>query len=173
MKNLLKVAAFVAALVIPTTYASAQAVGFATTSDTASTTAVIVAPLEITKTQDLNFGEIYAPVTASTAVVTASGTTAGSTVTFSDTTNITAAEFDIVGIPSYAVYYTLPASSYNVEDGLNTMVVSTFTGSTSSPITLSGTGEATLAVGASLAVAAGQAAGTYENADELEVTVEY
>jgi hypothetical protein len=53
------------------------------------------------------------------------------------------------------------------------MTVNAFTSSPSATGTLSGTGSQTLTVGATLNVAAGQAAGSYTNSTGVLVTVNY
>ena len=175
MKNLTKAVVFAAALSLTSTSAFAQATGEAETSDTASTTAIIVAPLEINVERNLHFGEIIQPKTAGTATVGTDDATAatGGVVWYSEAL-VSAAEFSVEGLPGETVYITLPGSTYDVTGPGDPMEVSDFVSDPVGTIVLDGTeGTGTILVGATLAVDAAQEPGEYSNADDLVVTVSY
>jgi len=74
-----------------------------------------------------------------------------------------------LGSSTYSI--TLP-TTYTITSGANNMTVTTFTSTPSGTGTLSG-GTQTVNVGATLSVAASQAAGTYTNGTGFPVTVNY
>lgn len=142
---------------------------------TATATARIVTPISITKTVDMNFGNVAVQsATAGTVVMTPAGvrsTTGGTTLPVTAGT-VTAASFTIAGESGYTYAITLPVSALTITSSSNTMTVSSFTSSPSSTGTLTG-GSQTLTVGATLNVGAGQAAGTYASGTPFNVTVNY
>jgi len=172
MKNINKVVLAAAVLIGFSSNSFAQATA------TAAASATIITPISITKTVDLNFGNIaVSATTAGTVILDPTGsrsTGGGGGVTLPATTGSpTAASFDVAGAASFTYAITLPSSSVNITSGLNTMAVSTFTSSPSATGLLSSGGTQTLTVGATIAVAAGQAPGTYTNSTALPVTVNY
>lgn len=149
---------------------------FAQVTATANATATIVTPISITKTVDMNFGNVAVSGTSGGTVVLAPASTRTSTggVTLPSTTGtVTAASFTVNGTANYTYAITLPSSSLTITSGSNTMSVTTFTSSPSATGTLDGTGAQTLNVGATLTVAAAQAAGVYTSASPFSVTVNY
>ena len=150
---------------------------FAQATATASATAIIIAPITLTKTVDMNFGNIaVAASTGGTVILSTSGsrTTGGSGgVTLPATTGaVTAASFTVAGASGYSYAITLP-SSCTISDGSgHTMTVNSFTSNPSSIGTLTG-GSSTLNVGATLNVSAAQTANTYTNSTGVSVTVNY
>ena len=170
MKNIVKV---IAAAVIAFSASSS----FAQATATASASATIVTPITITKTVDMNFGNVAVSASlAGTAVMTPGGVRstggAGGVTLPSTTGTVTAASFNVAGQASYTYAITLPTTA-NITSGSNTMVVNAFTSSPSATGTLSAGGTQTLTVGATLNVGAGQAAGAYTNATAVPVTVNY
>ena len=172
MKNIVKVIA----VAIIGTFASNSS--FAQASATAAANATIVTPISISKTVDMNFGNVaVAAGTGGTVVLATTGnrTTGGAGgVTLPATTGtVAAAEFTVSGQASYTYTITLPTNATLTDGSSHTMAVSAFTSSPSSTGTLSSGGTETLKVGATLTVAAGQAAGTYTNSTGVPVTVNY
>jgi hypothetical protein len=156
-------------------------VGFAVSSfgqsvtATATATGKIVAPLTITKVNDMNFGTVaVSSSTAGTVILAPAGTrsvTGGAQVVVTGGGG-TAASFNITGEGTSTYAITLPADgTVTVISGANSMPVNTFTSSPATTGTLS-SGAQTVTVGATLEVAAGQATGTYTSA-AFNVTVAY
>ena len=173
MKNISKVIVAAAILVAGSTTAS-----FAQATATASATAVIITPIAISKTVDMNFGNVAVSASTSGTVVlsTASGRTTGGSggVTLPSTTGtVAAASFNVTGQASYTYAITLPTSATLSDGASHTMNVGTFTSNPSSTGTLSSGGAQTLLVGATLSVSAAQAAGTYTSSTAVPVTVNY
>ena len=146
---------------------------------TATATATILTPITIVKNTDMSFGNIMGVVAgtvtlATTGAPTYSAGLSGSAVPAA-TAAITAADFTVTGTPAAAYSITLTNASITLTNAAaNTMTVNNFvtnptpTGTLGSPV-----GTQTLLVGATLNIGAAQAAGTYTNATDLEVTVNY
>jgi hypothetical protein len=147
---------------------------FAQVSATASATATIVAPIAITKTVDMNFGNVAASVAAGTVVLTPAGTrSATGGVTLPATVGtVSAASFTVTGTAGYTYSITLPGAPTTITSGGNNMTVDTFTSNPTPTGTLTG-GTSTLTVGATLNVGASQAAGVYVSGTPFTVTVNY
>ena len=143
-------------------------------SATATATAVIVTPIGISKTVDLNFGNIVASTAGGTlAVSTVGGTTYTGVSAPSVPGTIAAAAFSVTGAANMTYAITLP-NTITLSDGAShSMTVGSFVSNPSGTGTLSGTGAQTLNVGATLTVGASQVAGTYTNSTDLTVTVNY
>ena len=172
MKNISKVVLAAAVLIGFSNSSFAQATA------TASASATIITPISITKTIDLNFGNVAVSATTGGTVIldpTGSRTTGGGGgVTLPATTGtVAAASFDVAGAASFTYAITLPTSTVTISSGSNSMNVTTFTSLPSATGTLSSGGTQTLTVGATLAVAAGQAPGSYTNTTAIPVTVNY
>ncbi|NQU85836.1 MAG: DUF4402 domain-containing protein [Mariniphaga sp.] len=145
-------------------------------STTATSTATIVTPIAISKTADMNFGNIAVNTALGTVVLTPAGTrtaTGGATLPATNGT-VTAAAFAVTGLGSYTYAITIPSTDYTITrvSGSETMVVNTFTSTPSGTGALS-SGSQTLSVGATLNVSASQVAGTYTNGTGFTVTVNY
>lgn len=143
---------------------------------TATATATIVTPISITKTVDMNFGNVAVQsTTGGTVVLSPEGnrTTTGAVTLPVVAGTVTAAAFLVEGQGNYTYAITLPSTDLELSDGAgHTMIVKSFT---SAP---TGTGELNagsqvLTVGATLHVAAAQAAGTYVSGTPFNVTVNY
>ena len=163
--------AIAAAIFGVTNRANAQA------SATANASAYVITPISITKTLDMNFGNLAVSASTGGTVVlsTAGARTATGGVTLPSTTGtVTAATFTVTGEGSYTYDITLPSSAVTLTDGAgHSMTVNAFT---SDPTALAGAltaGSQTLYVGATLNVAAGQASGNYTTATPFTVTVNY
>lgn len=172
MKSLIKISLVLFAMVAfgATSFGQTQ-----TASATANTTATIVTPIAIVQTTDLEFGNVA--VSATNAGTVAMSTNSTRTVTGgctlpATTGTTTAAAFTVTGASGFTYAITLPASVSIDDNNSNTMLVNGFVSDPDGTGTLSG-GTETLKVGATLNVAAGQAAGTYESDNDFEVTVAY
>ncbi len=147
----------------------------AQSSATATATATIVTPITITKTTDMNFGNVAVQTgTGGTVVMTPAGVrSATSGVTLPGTVGtVAAASFTVNGQTGYTYAITLPASVTLSDASSNTMQVDNFTSTPTATGTLAG-GTETLNVGATLNVAAAQAPGVYLSATPFTVTVNY
>ena len=151
----------------------------------ASVSCIIVAPIGITKVQDMNFGAIVSG-NAGSVILSPDGNnmlTTGNVSLRTTQSNFTAATFEVndghdglTGINNYSAYsITLPSSDITlVSNEGYTMRVSNFTSSPSS----SGNGTLTngrgiLTVGATLYVNASQGIGKYVSAAPFPVTVNF
>lgn len=144
---------------------------------TAGVNATVVAPIAITKTADLNFGSFAADDnTTGTVVLSTAGTrtfTGGTSAVSSAAGTLTAASFNVTGEGTSTFSITLPSTvTLTRTAGTETMSVGTFASNPSGTGTLTA-GAATVKVGATLTVAAGQVVGAYANATGLPVTVAY
>ncbi len=142
---------------------------------TASTTAVLVTPISISKTTDMHFGTVASSGTAGTVVLDyADGrtTTGGASLPSGSTTQKTAV-FAVTGEGTSGFSISIPSSPITLTGSVSgSMTVSTFLCDLGASSTLVG-GSKTLKVKATLNVGAGQVAGTYTNASDLFVTVNY
>ena len=148
----------VAALGVGTSAASA-------TTATATASAVILRPITVTKTADLNYARIVTGAAASTVIVTPAGArTCGVGLTCLGTT--TAAAFSVVGTIGSVTTVTVPAT-VTLTSGANNMT-STLV---SSAATLTLAAANSFSVGGVLAVGASQPDGAYTGT--FTVTVDY
>jgi len=173
MKNIFK--AIVTTSVAVAAFATSS---FAQASATAACNATIITPISISKTADMNFGNVAVSATvAGTVVLAPAGTRTtggGGGVTLPSTAGtVSAAAFTVSGQASYTYAITLPTTCTITDGSSHSMTVNTFTSSPSSTGTLSTGGTQTLTVGATLNVSAAQAANTYTNAAGVPVTVNY
>jgi hypothetical protein len=159
------------AMIAFTTNAVAQATA------TGTSTATVVAPIGITSTATLAFGNL-AVVEAGTVLLTSANVrsqTGGVTLTANEGT-FNPAGFSVTGEATYAYTLTLPLDTdvalsdlLGIEGGPD-MTVTAFESSLTDNKGVIGTND-TFTVGATLNVAAGQDAGSYEG--DFDVTVEY
>ena len=171
MKNITKL--FAIALVVLGSAATAFAQTPVGVTATASTSATIITPITISKTTDMNFGTIAVSASGGTVVLsTASSrsTTGGVTLPVINGT-VSAAQFHVAGLDGSTYSISLPGT-ITLSDGSHTMDVGAFVSDPTSTGTLSSTGQ-DINVGATITVAASQAAGIYTNASDLAVTVNY
>lgn len=145
----------------------------------ANINATVVAPIAITKTADLNFGSFAADdISTGTVIVSTSGGrtfSGGTSAVSAGAGTVSAASFNVTGEGTSTFSITLPGTVTLTRTGAGaseTMSVGTFVSNPSGTGTLTA-GAATVAVGATLSVAAGQVVGTYANASGLPVTVAY
>ena len=169
MKNLKKAFASSLALIAFAANSNAQSTA------TASTTAVLVTPISITKVTDMHFGTVAASSTAGTVVLNyADGrtTTGGVSLPAGSTTQKTAV-FTVNGEGNSGFSISIPASPITLTGSVSgTMTVSDFACDLGASGTLA-SGSKTLKVKATLNVPANAVAGTYSNASDLAVTVNY
>ena len=142
---------------------------------TATATATVITPISISKTADMSFGNLAVQSsTGGTVVLAPAGTrtsTSGVTLPAAAGT-VTAAAFTVNGSGSSTYAITLPSSvTLTRASGTETMSAASFTSNPSSTGALS-SGTQNISVGATLTVAAGQVAGTY-NSGNFDVTVNY
>jgi hypothetical protein len=148
---------------------------FAQASATATATATIVTPISITKTVDMNFGNVAVQTAlGGTVVMTPAGvrTATGGVTLPAVLGTVTAASFTVNGQGTYTYAITLPATATTLTNGANTMTADTWTSNPSATGALTA-GTQTLNVGASLNVGAAQAAGIYVSGTPFTVTVNY
>lgn len=149
---------------------------FAQETATATATATIVTPISISKTVDMNFGNVAVQTaTGGTVLLTPGGSrtsTSGVTLPTAAGT-VTAATFTVSGVGTYTYSITLPSTALTITSSSNTMTVTDFISSPSPIGTLAAGGTQTLTVGATLNVAAAQPAGVYVSATPFNVTVNY
>jgi hypothetical protein len=148
---------------------------FAQATATATATATIVTPISIVEVVNMNFGNVAVQTAVGgTVVMTPAGVrsvTGGVTLPAVAGT-VTAASFTVNGQGTYTYAITLPAAATTLTSGANTMTADTWT-STPSATGLLAAGTQTLNVGATLNVAAAQAAGIYVSGTPFSVTVNY
>ena len=148
---------------------------FAQASATATATAVIVGPIGISNTANMNFGNVAVGASPGTVVLTpAGGRTPTGGVTLPATTGtVAAAAFTVTGAAGYTYAITLPSAALTISSGANSMTVDNWTSNPTPTGTLDGGGSQALTVGATLHVSGSQAAGNYTSATPFTVTVNY
>jgi hypothetical protein len=148
---------------------------FAQVSATATTSANVITPIAISKTVDMNFGNVaVSPVNPGTVILTPAGTrskTGGVTLPAVNGT-VAAGSFSVTGLGTSTYAITLPGTITLTGNPSGTMTVGTFVSTPSGTGALSA-GSQTLNVGGTLNVDAAQAAGVYTNTTDMTVTVNY
>jgi hypothetical protein len=148
---------------------------FAQSTDTEQTiaTATIVGPLTLTKVSDMDFGTIAVTGTAGTVVLgTDNSRTAVGPALVPPAAGV-AASFTVAGEASRTFAITLPANNtVSLVSGANSMAANIFVHNAGANPALDGAGAAAFTVGATLSVAANQAAGNYTSAN-FPVTINY
>ena len=168
MKKLSILLSLVAILSIASFTAKAQV------SATATSSATIITPIAITKTADLNFGNVaVSPTLAGTVVITPAGvrSAVGGVTLPAIAGTVSAPSFTVTGAAGSTYSISLPAA-FTITGAGAPMTIDSFV-STPTPSGLLTGGTQTLTVGATLHVGANQAAGVYTNATALTVTVNY
>ena len=141
-------------------------------SAAATASANIIQPIEIVKTADLAFGNIASGTAEGTVTIAVDGSrTATGGVTLIEAGNVSnAAAFDINGYADASFTIEVPASIViETEGGADQMTVDNFVSSLGAESMLDANGAATLEVGATLNVAAQQAAGLYSGSFDVIV----
>lgn len=169
MKKLTVLFSLVAVLALASFTAHAQV------SASASSAANIIGPISISKTVDLNFGNVAVNSTlGGTVVLDPAGTrtqTGGVTLPVI-TGTVSAAQFNVSGQSGTTYSITLPASVVLADGASHNMTIDNFTSTPSATGSLA-SGTETISVGGTLHVAAAQVSGLYTNAADLVVTVNY
>lgn len=146
----------------------------ATDTENALIGAVISNPLALTKTGDLNFGEIAPSIGATFVKVNPDGSVDGTTdATMVNIAAVTAAQFDVTGLAGATYSILLPGVGSTLLTGpvgSTDMAVEGFT-ATAGAGTLDGAGTESFGVGATLTINADQMAGSYSG--NFDVTVSY
>jgi hypothetical protein len=144
---------------------------------TASSSATIVTPIGITKSVDMNFGNVATNSTGGTVVLTTGGSTSitGGLSLPSNTGTVTAAAFEVTGEANYTYTIALTMGTIILQDDSGTpnqMTVDSFVSNPHATGALT-SGVQRINMGATLNVAGGQAVGVYRNSGGLTVTVNY
>ena len=142
---------------------------------TASTTAVLVTPISISKTTDMHFGTVAGSATSGTVVLDYSDgrTTTGGVSLPSGSTLQKTAVFAVTGEGTSTFSISIPSSPITLAGSVSgSMTVGNFVADLGSSGTLVA-GSKNIKVKATLNVGANQPAGTYTNASDLFVTVNY
>lgn len=170
MKNMYRLILSALLITVFVTNANAQATA------TATATATVVSPISISKEDDMSFGNLSVQTATGGTVVLApngSRTRTGGVTLPAVTGFVVAASYIVDGSPNYTYAITLPATAVTLTlaAGAQTMTATSFTSAPSGTGVLTG-GAQNLYVGATLNVAAGQAAGVYTSGN-FDVTVNY
>ena len=152
-----------------------SAQSYAQSTATASTTALLVAPISIAKVTDMNFGVVASSASAGTVMLDYSDgrTTLGGTSLPAGSSAQTTAEFLVSGEGNSGFSIAIPSSPITLAGSVSgSLTVSDFVADLGASSALV-TGEKTIKVKATLNVPANSVAGTYYNDSDLFVTVNY
>jgi hypothetical protein len=140
-------------------------------STTACPTSVtVVAPIVITKTANMDFGNVVPDAsTPGTVTLAPAGTRTSMTATVGTAGTTAAGAFTVTGLSGAAYTITLPSTDQMLTNGTpaEDMAVNTFTSDSTSVIT---GGSIAVHVGATLHLAAAQPAGAYTGSFNVTVT---
>jgi hypothetical protein len=153
---------------------SSASYSFGQVTATASASATIITPISISKTVDMNFGNVAVSAVAGTVVLSTTGnrTTSGGVTLPAINGTVKAASFTVNGLSGTTYTITLPSTATILSSGANNMSVTAFNSTPSSTGLLTG-GTQIVTVGATLTVSANQAAGDYTSATPFTMTVNY
>src|SRR5438105_8930891 len=131
-----------------------------TATATAVASATIITPISISKMTDLNFDSVIGGSSSGQVVLDTAGTrTANGGATLGSGSFVTVASFAVSGQPGATYAITLPTGGITTYNSVgNDMTVDTFVSDPSGMGSLDGMGNQTIAVGATLEVAANQPA---------------
>jgi hypothetical protein len=147
---------------------------FAANTATFDVGATVIAPISITKANDLAFGR-FSSAASGTVVVTAAGArSATGGVALASGITATAANFNVSGQTSATYAVTLPPeTTITGGSGSDTMTVGSWTQAAASgtlgTLSAAATGIQTLQIGATLTVGAAQPAGAYTGTFTMQV----
>lgn len=171
MKNVSKLSALVLMMAFFATSTFAQVTASATAG------AKILTPISITKTVNMNFGNLAVNGDPGTIVLTTSGArtnTGGVTFLSSNSGDISAASFEVTGLADATYSITLPTGATELTGPTNGLLtVDTWTSDPTPTGALNGSGAQTLNVGATLHVPASSPAGVYTSPTPFVVEVNY
>ncbi|MBO9682123.1 MAG: DUF4402 domain-containing protein [Flavisolibacter sp.] len=148
---------------------------FAQSSATATASATIVTPISISKTVDLEFGNVAVSPLPGTVILSPDGdrTATGGVTLPAVGGTVSAASFSVFGEGAYTYSISLPEIvTLTRQDGSETMTVDEFISDPSGTGTLMD-GAQVLNVGATLHVSGSQVSGTYVSNTPFAVTVNY
>lgn len=155
---------------------SANLMAQAVVSSAATATAEIITPIAISKSVDMNFGQIATNGLAGTVTLDyASGRVASGGASFSAATpgTITSAKFTVTGAADYGYSISIPATiTLTHTNTTNTMSVTGIDNSVGATGTLT-LGAQDVFVGGVLNLVGAQEPGVYTNTTDLKVTVNY
>lgn len=172
--NLLSLAA-IFAIALFSNNVSAQAV---VSNPAATASATIITPIAVSKSVDLNFGDISTngqdgTVKIDNALIHNRTATGGASFSAANSGTVTSAKFTVTGVPGYQYSITIPTTvTLTHTDNTNSMVVSAIGNSVGSTGTLTA-GTQDIYVGGTLNLVGAQVAGVYTNTTSLTVTVNY
>jgi hypothetical protein len=169
MKNTKKIFALTIAMIALTISSFAQV------SATATTSANVITPIAISKTVDMNFGNVaVSPTIAGTVILAPAGTRSkiGGVTLPAVNGTVTAASFAVSGLGTSTYAITLPGTITLTGLPSGTMTVGSFVSTPSGTGALTA-GAQTVNVGGTLNVDAAQPAGIYTNTTDMTVTVNY
>lgn len=148
---------------------------FAQVSATSTVTGTIVTPIAISKTFDMNFGNVAVSSVDGTVVLSTAGarSATGGVTLPAVTGTVKEAIFHVTGENNYTYSITLGDIPVQVSNGSNHMQVNTFVTNPTPTGTLSASGAQDIHVGATLNVTGGQASGVYTSDAPFKVTVNY
>lgn len=132
----------------------------------------LAANISISTTSNLSFGKLAAGTGGTVTIVPNGSRSASGGVGLLTSGAGASAHFHITGDPGVIFIISLPGNGeVSLSSGGQSMSVTNFTVSPTSPSTLDGTGNQTLAVGGTLNVDSGKQAGDYNGS--FNITVEY
>jgi hypothetical protein len=175
MNTFLKLFAFTVILIGFGARANAQSVAYA------STTVVLITPIAISKTAEMHFGTVAASGTAGTIILAYNSTTAigtgGATIVSAGAAQPTVAQFKVTGLVGDTFSIVLPTEDLLLTGNTEGVKAGSFRATTDGTNdTSTGTvveGGTTITVKGILTVPANAVAGTYANANQLVVKVNY
>ena len=144
----------------------------------ATASATVVAPINLLKVNDLNFGNISVNSLGGIVNLSPAGTRtfAGGVTLPTVSGTVSPAEFMVTGMQEYTYSITLPSSviiNNTYGTGGETMLVDMFISDPVSTGNLGTGGSQSLNIGATVHVTANQAHGTYVSATPFDVSVNY
>ncbi|RYY68729.1 MAG: DUF4402 domain-containing protein [Chitinophagaceae bacterium] len=172
MKKTQKVLGAAVAMLLFTANVNAQATA------TANASATIVSPISISKTTDMNFGNISVDASGGIVILEASaagnrGAAGAGGVSFPSNTGIvSAATFVVSGQPNFAYSINIVNNSILISNGNADMTVDNFTKNILTGL-LDNLGTQTVYVGADLTVNGSQEPGVYTSTSPFTVIVDY
>lgn len=172
-RNITNLASTAIAIAAFSSFAASDVRAQASATDSANIAALISNPITLSKTGDLDFGEISPSTGSTTVVVTTASATTGSTASLVGGTPA-AASFDVGGLALRSYSITLPGDGTITIDDAGAgvaMDVDGFNHDAGGTPALGAGGTDSFNVGATLTVGADQLAGTYTGS--FDVTVDY
>ncbi len=172
MKKTFKILGVTVGMLICAVSVQAQA------TTTANASATIISPISISKSADLNFGNLAVDATGGLVILDPSATASRASggaggVSFPATTGtVSAATFAVSGQANFTFSVNILNTSIQITSGANVMIVDNFTTSAGAGV-LSNLGTQNVYVGADLTVGGGQAPGVYTSAAPFTVLVNY